>query len=109
MQLAEISQHILRPNLDGAGTSGMQPTCAAGHDLQRLHRRAGGRQQCERVTFGIERIGHGRTRPVPPLAFRRRKTVANAGCGDELILRPVALEHLADFEKRHIGKAAIAV
>ncbi len=35
--------------------------------------------------------------------------MANAGCRDQLIFRPVALEHLADLEQRHIRKAAIGI
>ena len=33
MQLAEIAEHVLRADLDGAGTPGMQPACAARYDL----------------------------------------------------------------------------
>ena len=56
MQLAEMSEHVLRPDLDGAGTSRMQPVGAAGRHLQRLHRRAGGGQHRERIGLGVERI-----------------------------------------------------
>ena len=35
--------------------------------------------------------------------------MAHAGRGDELILRPVAAEDLADLEQRHIGKAAVGI
>src|SRR4029077_16792520 len=41
MQLAEISEHILRADLDRARAARMQPGSAAGDGLQRLHRRAG--------------------------------------------------------------------
>ena len=43
MQFAEMAEHILRPDLDRAGAAGMKPGRPAGHDLQRLHRRAGAR------------------------------------------------------------------
>ena len=69
MQFAEIAQHVLRPDLDGAGTARMQPARAARHDLQRLHRRAGGREHRERIGLGVERVGHGRAGPVPPDAL----------------------------------------
>src|SRR5450631_1052058 len=35
MQFAEITQYVLRTDLDGAGTSGMQPARSARHHLQR--------------------------------------------------------------------------
>ena len=69
MQLAEIAEHVLRADLDGAGTAGMQPARAAGHDLQRLHRRAGGGQHGKRIGLGVERIGLRRAGPVPPNAL----------------------------------------
>ena len=87
----------------------MQPRRAARHDLQRLHRRARGRQHREGIGLGVERIGHGRARPVPARTFRRRKAVADAGGGDQLILRPVALENLSDLEQRDVGKSAIRI
>ena len=109
MQLAEIAEHVLRADLDRAGTSRMQPGRAAGHDLQRLHRRAGRSQHRERIGLGIERIRRGRAGPVPADALRRREAAAHAAGRDELILRPVALENLADLEQRDIGEAAIGI
>ena len=44
-----------------------------------------------------------------PMPFDGRKAVANAGGRDQLVLGPVALEHLADFEQRDIREAAIGV
>ena len=35
--------------------------------------------------------------------------MAHAGCGNQLILRPVAPEDLADFEQRDIREAAVDV
>jgi hypothetical protein len=51
MQLAEVTENVLRPNLDGAGTARMEPIGAARHDLQCLHRRA---RRCEyRKSVGL--------------------------------------------------------
>ncbi len=82
---------------------------AARHDLQRLHRRAGGCEHRERIGLGVERIRHGRTGPVSSHAFCGRKAVAHAGCCDELVLRSITPEHLSDFEQCDIGVAAIGV
>ena len=78
MHFAEVTQHVLRPDLDGAGAARMQPARAARHDLQRLHRRAGGREHRERIGLGVERVRHGRTGPVPSHALCGRKAVADA-------------------------------
>ncbi len=46
----------------------MQPARAAGHDLQRLHRRAGGRQHRKGIGLGVERVGVAepdQCRPMP--------------------------------------------
>ena len=79
----------------------MQPGRPAGHHLQRLHRRAGGGQHRE-----ARRPWRRRRRPSPcldqcrPMPLARGQRPANAGRGDELVLRPVAPEHLADLEQR---------
>ena len=105
MQLAEMAEHVLRPDLDGAAAAGMEPGRPAGHDLQRLHRRAGGRQHGEGVGLGVEGVDRARRlldqwRPMP-LGLGER--AAHAGGGGELILRLVALEDLPDLEQRHVG------
>ena len=35
--------------------------------------------------------------------------MANPGCRGQLVLRPVALEHLSDLEQRQIGNAAVDI
>ena len=92
------------PERPGCSQSG-----AARHDLQRLHRRAGRGEHRERIGLGVERVGHGRARPVPADALRRRKAVAHAGGRDELVLGLVAPEDLADLEQRDVRIAAIGV
>ena len=109
MQFAEIAEDVLRPDLDRAGTSRMQPACAARHDLQRLHRRAGRGEHRECIGLGVERIGRGRAGPMPPDSLRRCEAAADAGGRDELVLGAIAFEDLADLEQRDIGKAAIAI
>ena len=42
MQFAEMAEYVLRSDLDGARTAGMEPCGTARNDLQRLNRRAGG-------------------------------------------------------------------
>jgi hypothetical protein len=56
MQLPEITQDILRTNLDGAAAAGVKPGRAAGHHLQSLHGGACGCQHGKSVGFGVESI-----------------------------------------------------
>ena len=70
MQLAEMAEHVLRADLDGAGAAGMEPGRPAGHDLHRLRRRAGRGQHRERVGLGVE--GVDRRRPCPTSGGRCR-------------------------------------
>ncbi len=46
---------------------------------------------------------------MPAEALGGGKAVPNAGCRDPLILRPVALEHLADLEQCDVRKAVVGV
>src|SRR5436190_424639 len=82
--------------------SGMQQAGSSRYDLQRLHRRACRREYGERIGLGVERIDHGRARPMPAHAFRGGKAVAHAGGGDELVLGFIALEDLPDLEQRDV-------
>ena len=77
MQLAEIAKHILRPDLDRAGASRMQPARPARHHLQRGRRRARRDQHGERVGFHVENVGLAVDVPVPARALglaRARRT-----------------------------------
>ena len=104
MQLAEMAEHILRADLDGAAAAGMEPGRPARHHLQRLHRRAGGRQHGEGVGLGVEGVDRlGLARPVAADAGGLGERAAQAGGGGELILRLVALEDLPDLEQRHVA------
>src|SRR5437879_6749846 len=109
MHLAEIAEHILRPDLDRTGAPGMQPGRAARDDLKCLHRRAGSGEHRKRIGLGVEQFSLRRTRPVAAETLRRRKAAADAARGHELILRTVALEHLPDLEQRDVAKAAIGI
>ena len=65
----------------------MKPGRAARHDLQRLRRRAGGRQNGERVGLGIEGVDD--TVALGPMAAdagRFGERAPHAGGGGELIL-----------------------
>ena len=110
MQLAEIAEHVLRADLDGAGTSGMQPARrrrARSAAPASARRRPTSTANASALASSASAVAEpDQCRPMP---LRGRKAVANAGCRDQLILRPVALEHLADLEQRHIGKAAIGI
>ena len=64
MQLAEMAEHVLRADLDGAAAAGMEPGRPARHDLQRLRRRAGGGEHRERIGLGVEGIDLGRLAPT---------------------------------------------
>ena len=101
MQFAEVAEHVLRADLDRAGAAGMEPGRPAGHDLQRLRRRAGGGEHRERIGLGVEGVDAAgaadQWRPVPR---RLGERAADAGGGGELVLRLVAAEHLADLEQR---------
>ena len=110
MQLAEMAEHVLRADLDRAGAAGMKPGRAAGHDLQRLRRRAGRHQHRERIGFGVEGVDLAvALAPMPADAGRFGQRAAHAGGGGELIGRRVAAKNLADFEQAGIGEAAIGV
>ena len=88
----------------------MEPRRPARHDLQRLCRRAGGRQHGERVGLGIEGVDlAGRRRPRPADAGHLGERAAHAAGSGELVLRPIAAEDLPDLEQRHVGKAAVGV
>ena len=56
MHLAEVTQHVLRPDLDGAAAPRVQPRRPAGYDLQRMHRGAGRRQHGQRIRLDVEGI-----------------------------------------------------
>ncbi len=88
----------------------MEPRRPARHDLQRLCRRAGGREHGERVGLAIEGVDlAGRRRPRPADAGRLGERAAHAAGGGELVLRPIAAEDLPDLEQRQVGKAAVGV
>ena len=83
---------------------------AAGDDLHLVGREAEHVEERERVGLGVEGRDRRRLRrPVPAAAFRPRRAAADAGGGDQLILRPVAAIDLADLEEGEIGEAAIGV
>ena len=110
MQLAEIAEHVLRADLDRAAAAGMEPGRAARHDLQRLRRRAGRGEHRQRIGLGVEGVDLAwPRRPVPPAAGRAREPAPHAGRRGELVLRPVALEHLPDLEQRDVGIAAVGI
>ncbi len=115
MQLAEISEHILRADLDGAAAARMEPGRPARHDLQCLRRRSGCEQRRERVALHVESInvcgvllGRG-ARPMAADARRLGARATHTARSGELILRPVAAEDLSDLEQRRIGKAAVGI
>jgi len=51
----------------------MQPVRATGHDLQRLHRRACGRQHRKGVGLGVKRLHCCRAGPMASDAFEDAK------------------------------------
>src|SRR5262249_34155185 len=110
MQFSEMSEHVLRADLDAARSSGMEPRRAARHHLQRLRGGAGGSQHRQRVGFGVEHIdfavGGG---PMASDAGRFGASAAKAASGGELILRAIAAENLSDLEQRYVGKAAVRI
>ena len=100
MQFAEMAEHVLRPDLDRAGAAGMKPGRPARHHLQRLRRRAGRGQHAERIGLGVEGIDLAvALAPMPADAGGLCQRAPDAGGGGELILRPIAAKHLADFEQ----------
>ena len=81
MQFAEIAQHVLRADLDRAAAARMQPGRPAGHDLQRLRRRARRGQQRQRIGLDVEGVDTvAGARPVTaaaePFARPRRTPLA---------------------------------
>src|SRR5262245_27905740 len=110
MQFSEMSEHVLRADLDAARSSGMEPRRAARHHLQRLRGGAGGSQHRQRVGFGVEHIdfavGGG---PMASDAGRFGASAAKAASGGELILRAIAAENLSDLEQRDVSEAVVDV
>src|SRR6185437_2662325 len=70
MQFAEMTQNILRADLNGAAAAGVKPRRSARHHLQRLWRRAGRYQRRQYIGLGVERID---------LAVFRAPMAADAG------------------------------
>src|SRR6516165_4768220 len=96
MQLAEIPEHVLRADLDGAAASWMKPGRSSRHDLHRLRRRARGRKRGERIGLGIEGIDFfAGDRPVPPGTRWFGEACAYACGSGELIVRLIAAENLS--------------
>ena len=111
MQFAEIAEHVLRSDLDGAGAAGMQPASAvppgticnacAGAPA------AASTAMASALTSSASAAAEpDQWRPRPCDEAKPRRTPRGGG---ELILRLVALENLADFEQRDIGEAAVGV
>src|SRR6185436_10053143 len=110
MQFTEVSQDILRANLDGAAASGVKPGWTARHDLQSLHWGSGSGQHGESVGFYVENIdGSGLVRPVTAASRRLGEATAQPAGGRELVGRLIAFEDLANFEYRGIGKRAVGI
>ena len=110
VQLAEMTEHVLRADLDGAAAAGMEPRRTAGNDLQRLRGRPGGNEHGEGIALDVERIDRrGLGGPVAAGARVRGKRAAHAGRRHELILRLVAAEYLPDFEQSNVRKTAVGV
>ena len=110
VDFAEMADNVLRSDLDRAGAAGMKPGGTAGHDLQRLYRRAGGGQYGERIGLGIEHVDRRRlARPMPADTAGFSERAAHAAGGGELILCLVALEYLADLEQGDVGGATVGV
>src|SRR5215831_11979524 len=110
MQLAEMAEHVLRPDLDRARAARMEPGWRARYGLQRLHRRAGGGERRIGVALGVEEVDlAGFAGPVAADARGLGERAAHASCGRDLLLRLVALEDLADLEQGDIREAAVGV
>src|SRR4029078_4308475 len=78
MQFPEVSQYVLRTDLDCAAASGMKPGRAAGHDLQGLYRGSGSSQHGESVGFCVKSIdGSSLIRPVTTASRRLGKAPAH--------------------------------
>src|SRR5262249_13764613 len=100
MQLAEMAEHILRADLDGAGASGVKPRWRSRNDLRRLYWLAGGGEPRQRVGLDVEGVDLGRRcRPMATSAGRLGKRAAHAGCGGDLVFWAVAAEDLPDLEQ----------
>src|SRR6188508_1903547 len=110
MQFTEVSQDILRANLDGAATSGVKPGRTARHDLQSLHRRTSGSEHGESVGFYVENIGgSGLVRPVAAASRRLGEAAAQPAGGRELVGGLIAFEDLANFEHCGVGEPAVGI
>ena len=110
MQFAEDREHELGPELNRSRATGMQILRPARDDLHLVDGHAAGGERRQRIGLGVEHIdGAGGARPVAAGAGSFGGAAADGGGGDQLILRPVAREYLADLEEGDIGIAAIGV
>src|SRR5215212_3022481 len=109
MQFAKISEHVLRPDLNRARATWVQPAWTTRNNLQRLHRRARSDENGKRVRLHIEHVGFTIAAPMPPAAVRLCQRPPDTGGGRELILGLIAAEYLPDLEQRHIGKTSVRV
>src|SRR4029077_14136088 len=110
MQFTEVSQDILRANLDGPAASGVEPGRTTRHDLQSLHRGSGRGQYGESVGFYVENIdGSGLVRPVTAASRLLGKAAAQPAGGRELVGRLIAFEDLANFEHCGVGEPAVGI
>src|SRR6516164_10447301 len=105
MQFAEMTEHILRPDLNRSGTSGMKPGRATRYGLQRGRRRAGGGEHRQRIGLSVERIDLAiALGPMPADAGRFCQRTPQ-GCGrGGLILGTIATKYLSHFEQGSVGK-----
>src|SRR5262249_6110217 len=112
MQLAKMTKHVLRPDLDRARTAWMKPSWPARHDLQRLRRRADRDPNAAVVGLRMEGIGSATAialRPMPSEPGRCRQTPPQSGGSGELILRLIAAKDLTDLEHADVRQPAIGV
>ena len=63
------------------------------------------------ASAGVSRYpaGSGTDATAAPTTTIPNQTAAQAACRHELVIGPVAIEHLADLEQRGVGKAAVGI
>src|SRR5271166_6768915 len=98
MQLPEPADRVLRPDLQGRRSAGMQKGGTAGDDLDRVGD-AERREERHRVALGVEGVDAPAAAPVSSLAARLRASPPQPSRGDALVVFARTEEDLPDLEQ----------
>ena len=90
MQLAEMAEHGLRPQVQHTGATGVVPVGSIGRDVDSVGWNAERGEQGKRITFGVE--GIDRTRHIEPVARATLATTHGTRCHALAFRRVVSVD-----------------